>query len=111
MFIYKMYLFILPAFLSVWECKSNFSTALYLLHLAYGEVASYPSLALFPGLPRLRFLIACSMQKQSQKAWWILPRDPRHGDVTDSRHGNIYISSYREAGEKDKFQPRDKSYL
>jgi len=26
-------------------------------------------LASFPGLPRLRFLIACSMQKLSQKAW------------------------------------------
>ena len=25
--------------------------------------------ASFPGLPRLRFLIACSMQKRSQKAW------------------------------------------
>ena len=36
-------------------------------------------LASFPGLPRLRFLIACSMQKLSQKAWWILPRDPCHG--------------------------------
>ena len=35
-------------------------------------------LASFPGLPWLRFLIACSMQKLSQKAWWILLRDPCH---------------------------------
>ena len=41
----------------------------------YGWLAR---LASFPGLPRLQFLIACSMQKRREKAWWILPRDPRH---------------------------------
>jgi len=36
-------------------------------------------LSLVPrGLPRLHFLIACSMQKWSQKAWWILPCDLRY---------------------------------
>ena len=27
------------------------------------------------GLPKVQFLIACSMQKRSQKTWWILLRD------------------------------------
>ena len=39
----------------------------------------HSSLASFPGLQRLQFLIACSVQKRSQKAWWILPRDSQHG--------------------------------
>ena len=34
------------------------------------------------------------------------------GDVTDSRHGGIFISPATENLKKqDKFQPRDKSYL
>ena len=41
-------------------------------------------LASFPGLPRLRFLIACSVQKLGQKAWWILPRDSRQGSNSQS---------------------------
>ena len=32
-------------------------------------------LALFPGLPTVQFLIACSMQKQRGKAWSILSRE------------------------------------
>ena len=36
-------------------------------------------LASFPGLPQLQFLITCSMQKLNQKAWRILPHDPRQG--------------------------------
>ena len=39
----------------------------------------HSSLASFPGLQRLQFLIACSVQKRSQKAWWILPCDSQHG--------------------------------
>ena len=35
--------------------------------------SSLQLLASFPGLPQLQFLMACSMQKRSQKAWWILP--------------------------------------
>ena len=51
----------------------------------------------FPGLLRLQFLIACSMQKWREKVWF------HHvicgmADVTDSRR-NIRIHSYREARE------------
>ena len=37
-----------------------------------------PPLASFPGLLCLQFLIACSMQKQREKAWGISWRDPWH---------------------------------
>ena len=43
------------------------------------EVDERHTVASFPGLPWLQFLIACSMQKRSQKAWWILPRDSWQG--------------------------------
>ena len=46
-----------------------------MIHIWY----MYIGVASFPGLPRVQFLIACSMQKLSQKAWWILPRDSRQG--------------------------------
>ena len=36
-------------------------------------------LASFPGLLRLQFLIACSMQKRREKAWGISSHDPWHG--------------------------------
>ena len=42
-------------------------------------------LASFPGLSRLQCLIACRMQKRREKAWWILPRDPRHRRHMSSR--------------------------
>jgi len=42
-------------------------------------------LASFPGLLRLQFLIACSMQKRREKAWGISSRDPRHDRQKSSR--------------------------
>ena len=39
----------------------------------------------FPGLLRLQFLIACSMQKRREKAWGISSRDPRHDRQKSSR--------------------------
>ena len=35
----------------------------------------YQNLALFPGLPTIQFLIACSIQKRRGKDWSILSRD------------------------------------
>ena len=32
-------------------------------------------LALFPGLPTIQFLIACSMRKQRGKAWYVLSHE------------------------------------
>ena len=42
-------------------------------------------LASFPGLLRLQFLIACSMQKRREKAWGISSRDPWHDRQMSSR--------------------------
>ena len=55
----------------------------------------------FPGFSQ--FLIACSVQKQREKAWWILPRDLRR---TVSRHKDIFtfVSSYREARKSRQLQ-------
>jgi len=57
--------------------------------------------ASFPGLLRLQFLIACSMQKWREKA-----REFRHvirgtADVTDSRRNSLFtfVVCYREARE------------
>ena len=65
--------------LSRWYCYPGSLRVLLLVRTLDGECTLYIYLASFPGLPRLQFLIACSMQKRSQKAWWILPCDPRHG--------------------------------
>ena len=56
------------------------------------------------------------MQKLSQKA---RPGESYHviratGDVTDSRHGDIFIfisPATEKLKKQDKFQPRDKSYF
>ena len=45
----------------------------------------YSWLASFPGLLRLQFLIACSMQKRREKAWGISSRDSRYDRQTLSR--------------------------
>jgi len=55
-----------------------------------GLARFYPSsesliLASFPGLLRLQFLIACSMQKRREKAWGISSCDPRHDRQMSSR--------------------------
>jgi len=42
-------------------------------------------LASFPGLLRLQFLIACSMQNRREKAWGLSSRDPRHDRQLSSR--------------------------
>ena len=47
--------------------------------------SSGTGVASFPGLLRLQFLIACSMQKRREKAWWISSRDPQHDRQMSSR--------------------------
>ena len=65
---------------SSWRtCRNTFWTCIQMSTIGTFYILKPLALASFPGLPRLRFLIACSMQKLSQKAWWILPRDPCHG--------------------------------
>ena len=57
----------------------------------------YLLLASFPGLPWLQVLITCSMQKRSQKAWWISPRDPRqehHAAGTASYDDVFYLRAH-----------------
>ena len=41
-------------------------------------MSEWTYLALFQGLLRLQFLIACSMRKRREKAWGISSHDPRH---------------------------------
>ena len=60
------------------QCYPGSLRVLLLVKTLDGECTLYIYLASFPGIPRLQFLIACSIQKRSQKAWWILPCDPWH---------------------------------
>ena len=45
------------------------SPIMILVDHALPHESSLQLLASFPGLPQLQFLMACSMQKRSQKAW------------------------------------------
>ena len=95
----------------------NFNTKLwcfsYNWHVCYKILIHMQAfLASFPGLPRLQFLIACSMGGRRPGESYHVIRGTH--DVTGSRHEDIFtfISPATEKLEKqDKFQPRDKSHL
>ena len=67
------------------SCLYRHSTILYLKLLVFSFLSGDTDIASFPGLLRLQFLIACSMQKRREKAWGISSRDPRHDRQMSSR--------------------------